>query len=209
MGRVVKKPEERKREILTTAAELFQQYGYEQVTMQMIMQQLNIAKGTIYHYFSSKEALMEGVVESLVDTEMDRKTSLLSSPQFRDLSAVEKVRLLLSTDTMASDHQELLEQLHTETMDRVHMRQLGSYISKLAPLYAEVIQQGREEGSFTTDHPLESAELLLAGLQYLTDLGFFPWTEQQLVRRAAAVPRLLEQQLGAAEGTFSFLSDAT
>ncbi len=63
MARIVKKAEERREEIIAAAREIFQLKGYESTTMHAVMKKLNIAKGTIYHYFASKEALLEAVVE--------------------------------------------------------------------------------------------------------------------------------------------------
>ena len=73
MKRTVKKASERRGEIINAARELFQTKEYEKVTMQELMDKLNIAKGTIYHYFSSKEELLEAVVEDLVDEELKKK----------------------------------------------------------------------------------------------------------------------------------------
>ena len=44
MVRTVKKPEERRQEIVATARELFQKKGYENTAMQDIMGALGIAK---------------------------------------------------------------------------------------------------------------------------------------------------------------------
>ena len=77
MKRTIKKPDERRKEIIQAARELFQAKEYEKTTMKEIMVKLNIAKGTIYHYFSSKEELLEAVVEDLVDEELKRKKKLM------------------------------------------------------------------------------------------------------------------------------------
>ena len=64
MARVVKNAEDRRDEIIKAARELFETKDYDKSTMQDIMGKLNIAKGTIYHYFKSKQALLEAVVEA-------------------------------------------------------------------------------------------------------------------------------------------------
>ena len=69
MSRIIKKPEERRKEILYTAKELFLQKEFDKTTMNDIITQMNVAKGTIYHYYSSKETLLDAVVEEMV-TEM-------------------------------------------------------------------------------------------------------------------------------------------
>lgn len=65
MKRIIIKPAERRKEIVQAVRELFQEKDYDSVTMPGVMEKLNIAKGTIYHYFSSNEDLLESVVEDL------------------------------------------------------------------------------------------------------------------------------------------------
>ena len=79
---------------------------------------------------------------------------------------------------------------------------------KQAPLYAKLIRQGCEEGLFQTEAPLECAEFILSGIQFLTDRGIYPWTQEDLMRRIRAFPKLIEQQLKAPAGSFQFLVEA-
>ena len=72
MSRVVKKPLERRSEIIDAAHELFQKKGYDKVTMQDVMNRLDIAKGTIYHYFRSKEQLLEAVIDKISEKMMSQ-----------------------------------------------------------------------------------------------------------------------------------------
>lgn len=205
MTRIVKKPDERRKEILDAARELFKTKEYEKATMKDLMDKLNIAKGTIYHYFSSKEDLLESVVEDLIDEELHRKKQLLKSRRCRNLDALEKFRVLVTSDTMAEDNEEILESLHHPGNTIIHTRQLGGYLIKLAPIFATVIEEGCDQGVFSTEHPRECAEFMLAGFQFLTDVGFYPWSQSQLSRRMKAFPSLIEAQLGAPKGSFSFL----
>ena len=67
MVRTVKKPEERRLEIILAARHLFATKEYTNTTMRDVMDKLDIAKGTIYYYFRSKEEWLEAVIEYLVD----------------------------------------------------------------------------------------------------------------------------------------------
>jgi hypothetical protein len=102
----------------------------------------------------------------------------------------------------------VVEQLHRPGNIGLHTRLLALMLTQMAPLYADLIRLGCAEGVFRTEHPLESAEFVLAGIQLITDVGFYPWNETDLKRRAQAVPALVEAQLGAAKGSFSFLNQA-
>jgi AcrR family transcriptional regulator len=62
LSREVKEYEVRKKEILDTAQCLFLQKGYNRISIQDIIDTVGIAKGTFYHYFDSKEQLMEEMV---------------------------------------------------------------------------------------------------------------------------------------------------
>lgn len=207
MPRIVKKAEERKKEIIAAARELFKEKGQENVTMQELMDKLKIAKGTIYHHFSSKQDLLEAIVEDLIDEELKKKKKLLKSSRCRNLSALGKFKALVTEDTMAEDNEEILDTLHHHENAAMHAKQLGRYLVELAPVFASVIAEGCEEGVFTTECPLECAEFMLAGVQFITDLGFYPWTEAQLYRRMKAFPFLLESLLNAPAGSFGFVNE--
>jgi len=207
MTRIVKNPDDRKLEIIRAARELFQTKEYSKTTMQDIMIKLNIAKGTIYHYFSSKEELLGAVVEDLVNQELKRKEELLSSDMVKNMSALEKLKVIISDDSLAEENDGILDSLHHPENTEMHTKQLGRYIVKLAPLWASIFRQGCEEGVFKIEHPLECAELILAGVQFLTDKGFYPWTDSQLERRISAFTSLMEAQLGASSGSLSFINE--
>ncbi len=205
MARTVKKADERREEIIKAARELFHSKEYDKATMQELMKTLKIAKGTIYHYFSSKEDLLEAVVEDLIDEELKKKEALIEDCRHRKLDAVQTIRMLATKDRMAEENEQILDMLHQPGNIIVHARQLGRYLTKLAPIYAAVIEEGCEQGLFKTDYPLECAEFLLAGIQFLTDVGFYPWSNEAIARRMAAFPSLLEDLLNAPGGSFDFL----
>ena len=205
MVRVVKKAEERKSEIIAAACQLFLTKGYDSTTMQDVMRHLQIAKGTIYHYFSSKEQLLEAVIDSVAEDEMQRLSETLDNTKGNALERLEHLIMDGANRHGEDDHEELLGHLHKTANAGMHIRLLAKVVTMQAPLYAELFRQGCEEGIFATDHPLECAEFLLSGIQFLTDMGIYSWTHEQLERRWRAFPKLLENQLKAPEDSFSFL----
>lgn len=202
MVRIVKKAEVRRAEIVQAARYLFQTQEYEKVTMQEVMERLGIAKGTIYHHFQSKEELLEAVVENIVEEQITRMQQVVAEAEG---SVFDKLRLLVQAGRAAEGGEEILETLHHSGNVGMHTRLLAVALIGQAPLYAELIRQGCAEGLFQTDHPLECAEYILSALQFLTDTGVYPWTPEQLLRRAMAFPRLIEAQLKAPQGSFQFL----
>jgi len=203
---MVKNPADRKREIIETARHLFQSKGYDKVTMQDIMDSLDIAKGTIYHYFKSKEELLEAVIESIVETNVSHMQDIIETTSG---TALEKIKILAKAGDISVENTSILERLHKPDNSAMHLRILASMITKQAGLYEGLIKQGCEEGVFTAENPLECAELILAGVQFLTDKGIYPWSSEDLHRRAKTLPKLLEQLLRAPSGSFDFMIQMT
>ena len=202
MARTVKKPEDRRNEILVAARDLFEEKQYDNTTMNDVMEKLGIAKGTIYHYFKSKEELLTAVVDHTVDSFIETMQKILNESEG---SGLDKLCTLIRASNVSGAQENVLEVLHRPGNIGMHSRQMAKIILGLAPLYEIAIRQGCDEGVFSTRDPLESAEVLLAGIQFLTDIGFYPWERDILNRRALALPRLIEAQLGAPEGSFNFL----
>lgn len=196
------KPANRREEILKVARKLFLTKDYDKTTMIDIMGALKIAKGTIYHYFKSKEALFEAVIEDIVEESVKQMAALIKNSK---KNALEKIQLLASTGNIFQENEKIIEQLHKPANDALHSRLLAATLMKQAPLYAEIIQQGCDEGLFETKAPLECAEFILSAIQFLTDKGIYPWKEEDLKRRADAFPTLIEQMLQALPGSFQFL----
>lgn len=201
MGKIVKKPLERRAEIIGAARVLFQQKEYHRATLQDVMNILGVAKGTIYHYFQSKEELLEAVVQEMVNEYIQQMQILLKTA---DGNALHKMQLLIEKG-MKRSSDPILEEIHKKGNEVLHTRLLAETIIKLAPLYAELIEQGCREKIFQTDSSRECAEFILSAIQFLTDSGIFPWQQVDLERRILAFPHLIESLLQAPKGSFEFL----
>lgn len=202
MTKIVKKPEERKMDILHAARHLFLTQDYDKTTMQDVMDYLNIAKGTIYHYFKSKAELLEAVVENIVDTNIAEMLRMLEKTKG---NALKKLQMLIQAGNLSKDQQDLLYRLHSPNNAAMHTRLLATTIVKQAVIYGKIIQQGCEEGIFQTETPHECAEFILSAVQFLTDTGIYPWSGEDLTRRAQTYPAMIEALLKAPQGSFNFL----
>lgn len=202
MTRVVKKPAVRMQEIVKAARHLFQNKEYDEATMQDLMENVGIAKGTIYHYFKSKKELLEAVINDIVEENMHAMQKVVNATKG---NALRKIQKLIEKGNIAAKQPKVLAHLHKTGNEAIHVKVLAATLAKQAPLYAQLIQQGCDEGLFSTSYPLECAEFILAAVQFLTDVGLYPWADEELARRARAFPRLIEQQLRAASGSFDFM----
>ncbi len=203
MPRIVKKPAERRAEIVTSARRLFQTRGYEATSMQDVMTDLGIAKGTIYHYFRSKEELLDAVCDDIVEATTAQMRHLADTTQG---TALDKLRAVVLGGEVSTEDTELLQRLRPGADSGMQARLLAVAVDRQGPLYAALLEQGLTEDLFHIEDPLETAEFMLAAFQFLTDQQIHPWPADALVRRARALPGLLERLLGAEPGAFAFLA---
>lgn len=88
----LKKGDLKKQEILSTAEDFFCRKGYEQTSVQDIIDRLNSSKGSFYHHFASKEALLEGICANRAE----QIFSVASEEASRAGSSLERLNILLA-----------------------------------------------------------------------------------------------------------------
>ena len=84
------KGEKRKQDLLKIAYGMFSQIGYENTSVDMIIEKAGIAKGTYYYYFESKEQMLEDVIGMILDLETEKALEVKNAdlPAPRKLMAV-------------------------------------------------------------------------------------------------------------------------
>ena len=167
MVRVVKQPQERRQEILDTAQVLIASKGYEQTSVQAIVDEIGIAKGTFYHYFDSKEDLLIALIESLVE---EIVVSLELLVQDQELTAPQKLHAMFdSTSEIKLAHQSGLSPLVPAFLDSesalFREKAQTETLRRLGPPLATIISQGVGEGSFAVEDPELAAQIVLQLIQ--------------------------------------------
>jgi AcrR family transcriptional regulator len=191
--------------ILDVASGLFMEKGYEQTTMQDIVNGLGMSKGAIFHHFKSKEDVMTAVIGRMTEELTQRTTEMAED---MSLGAHEKMRRIIAAINLTGSPDEAMVcELHKRSNALMHQTSIAEIVRRLSPILAKVVEQGIAEGIYNTPRPLETMEFLLASNQFYLDISVFHWTKDELAVRAANFVRIMELSLGAAEGAFSFLID--
>jgi AcrR family transcriptional regulator len=92
MGRREDKRELTRQQLLTAAAELFNERGYEATSVEDMAERANLSKGTFYYHFETKEALVVELRRSMLAGTVDQTYALLSQGQ-APLTVLEKLLL--------------------------------------------------------------------------------------------------------------------
>src|SRR5215470_6282892 len=146
------------------AQRLIQLKGYEQMSLQDVLNELDTSRGAFYHYFDSKVALLDAVVERVVETAIAALAPIADDP---DLPAVQKLqRFFTGLASWKMERKELLMEVtrvwlsDENTIVRERSRRLTAL--RLTPLLARIVVQGRAEGAITVSSPEQAAGVLVS-----------------------------------------------
>ncbi|MGI9553292.1 MAG: TetR/AcrR family transcriptional regulator [Thermodesulfobacteriota bacterium] len=151
----------KKNNIIRIAAKLFSDKSFHDVTMDEIAEQVGVAKGTLYLYFSSKENLYLEILEHTFDS----IESLLEAEVAKSDSAPEKLKKVLAI--IIKFYRENIDVLKILSRDETHIIQEHHELTekwrlRRINLYDKIIKKGITEGSFKTTNS-ELAALILYG----------------------------------------------
>ncbi|GEU03336.1 TetR family transcriptional regulator [Bacillus anthracis] len=202
--RIIKEYEERRKEILETAERLFLTKGYTNTTVNDILKEIGIAKGTFYHYFKSKEEVMDEIIMRIIKEDVAKAKVIVSNP---NIPVLEKLfRVLMEQSPKSGDIKDkMIEQFHQPNNAEMYQKSLVQSIIHLSPVLTEILEQGIEEGIFSTSYPQETIELLLSSAQVIFDEGLFQWKPEEMMRRVKAYIKMMEVSVGAKEGSFNYM----
>lgn len=128
--------------------------------------------------------MLDAVIERGIEREAEGLRMIIDD---WNINPVEKIRIVLC-ENEKTHHQNmaLLDYLHKKENIVMHQKSLVQSTKRLAPIIAEAVKQGIEEGLFKTEYPLEVVELIFAGASFLLDPSIFPWSRDEYTARMKA-----------------------
>ena len=198
--RVIKEYDERKKEILDTAERLFRIKGYERCTIMDIINEIGIAKGTFYHYFKSKEEVLDAIVLRYVDIVRNNAEEILL---IENINPVEKLmRSFMAMQVTNQIEKDLLDNMHKVENALLHQKVLNQLVTTMTPILVKVIEEGIEEKVWSCKYPLEYMQIFLVASLTLTDEGIFELDSDLKMSVMTAIISMLEKMLNVPEDYF-------
>jgi len=191
---------DRRRQILEAAVHVFARRGFHTARVGEVAEEAGVAYGLVYHYFKSKEELLETIFRDTWTQMLAR----ISEVEQSGVPAAEGVRqvtaLLLRTWRRDPD---LVRVLVREVTRSPHMQREVEEISHAMDALERIIQRGQESGEFNADLDSRLAAVVFYGAldEVLTGwvLGQLPDRDEDIARAERNVVALLTAGLGAGE----------
>ena len=191
----MKKGERRKEELIRIAYTKFLEKGYEQTSVDEIISEAQIAKGTYYHHFQSKDQMLEEVVDMMLQEGAQRAAEVRNS----NLSSPEKIVGIMLAFRPTQDELGIQDTLNRPDNVVLHDRVNKKLINYAIPLLSDVVREGAQQGLFDCEQIEERIKLILIMSSQMFDDGNF--TENDVVTFIDVV----EKTLGAKPGTMGII----
>lgn len=209
-----------RRDVFIDAAQaLIQTRGGERFSIQDVLDATGASKGAFYHYFDSRDALVDAVVERMVEQATVRIEPILADPT---LTASGKlVAMIGGLAEFKAERRELALGVmrvwlsEGNAIVRVKLRRLSS--ERQLPWIERIVRQGIAEGTFTTAYPEHLARVLVALMQGMGELVMELWVGRQddtvtledVKRTFDAYQEAFERMVGVPPGSLRFLDEPT
>lgn len=201
-----KHPEVTVEKILDTAQRLFLEKGYENTTIQDIVDNLGgLTKGAVYHHFNSKEEIIDAVSDRMFFA----NNPFDAVVQRSDLNSLQKIQNVLLLNFADKERMNInFQSLPLMKNPRILVDAIKSNQDVVSPMFFRLLIEGNQDGSLSTAYPRELAEVFTLLLTLWLSPAVFPASSEEITRkfqfladmtRQMGVPIINEEILTAAQ----------
>lgn len=200
-------PETNKSEIILDALQqLLEEKNIQHISVSDIAARAGIGKGSIYYYYSSKDAIVDALIKRSYEKPLQTAKALATQT---GISSFTRMAMLFQACQNSSAI--FLRQKHKPTTSAqdlafLHQKYLNYVVSELKPVLTEIISQGISSGEIHFEHPAALAEIVLIVLAVKFDNSLIPSTPKEMADTLRGLIELLEKGTGVPTGTLEYLS---
>lgn len=158
--------------ILSAAADLFARQGYAGTSTREIAAAVGLRQPSLFHYFASKEAILDGIIDALIGPSLAAFERLASKPG--DPAADLYAAVWADARQVGSMPEAARALMRTPELRHSRFRALRDSRDRLLAFYVQTITRGQEAGELIAGDPSALAHLALSLVESLVDPTFEP-----------------------------------
>lgn len=182
----------RRKEIIGVAAQVFREKGYDVATLNDIAQRLETDRASLYYYVGNKEELLQEIVREVIHENVVTAERIVAL----DSPAAEKLAVLIEDMITSFDRNYPHMYVYLEDLSRIARqdsewaRDVIESTRRFETLAAQILNEGRADGSFRADIPQDLSALALFGMVNWTHSWYRPGgkhSPQEIAESFAAI----------------------
>ena len=214
---MTRKNPERRQELMAAAQHLFYFKGYENTSINDIINTVGVSKGAFYHHFDSKMAVLEAIVAQMMDQAVADLQEIIADETLTAISKWQKA-VRLSYRWKLEKEAEIIEVgriLRADENILLHHRLRTEWLKISVQEVTKIIDQGVTEGVFNVVQIPETAAFLLTVISSLNDeVGDLIANHEEFndpttlaLRKFSAMQTAVERLLGASTGSIPIIDE--
>lgn len=163
-----------KEQIFNAALELFLAKGYNETTIEEITEKADVAKGTFFNHFPSKDAILFYLGEkriALLDNFLEEELKVIESAKEK---LFEYFRILARFN---EEEKEITRLIVTEIFKNAFPLEPEESTVRFQAVLGKIIEEGKQRGEFRSNLNTDHVADILVGIYFFT---LFPWLEGYL-----------------------------
>ena len=192
--------------------------GYDRMSVQDVLDEVDASRGAFYHYFDSKGALLDAVVERMVDQATTRVEPIVTDSS---LTATARLSGIFTgiADWKGEQADLILGLLDAWLADEnaiVREKVRRHILDRLTPLLTTILRDGRKNGEFSVSAPEETARVVISLVLGANETASRLYVGRragtieidEVVRVLGAFAEALERIVGAEPGSLPIADEA-
>ncbi len=180
------------------------------ISVSEIAQKAGIGKGSVYYYFSSKEDILEALVERNYKKPIETAKNLTKQTDVSPFTRMAMIFQACRNSSSAFSAKNSLPSLsNTNEQALLHQKYISHLVSELKPELTKIIEQGIETGDIHFEYPSALAEIVLIILSVKLDNTIVPSKSQEIEETILGLIALLEKGTDNPKGSLNFLTEYT
>lgn len=175
------KSDRTKKAIIESAIKLFKEKGYYKTSVDEIVDNAGVAKGTFYYYFKQKEDVLLTIINNDFDSYFNIPEQIAFSDKYNAVEKLEKILEVLFSTLNSSSRIEsyFLQGIPIQfkaAIDEIRLK-------KLMPLISKIIEQGNLEKKFQIENVEIVASIMTRGITSHVDNVFLKLNNVDYLKR--------------------------
>lgn len=193
-------------QILDALQTLMISKNMQTITVSEIAQMAGIGKGSIYYYFSSKEAILEALIERNYKKPLETAKDLAKRTDIPPFTRMAMILQACRNSSIEYQRQDAKPaSISAKEQAYLHHKYLNYLICELKPELTAIIEQGIACGEIHFDYPAALAEIVLIVLTVKMGNSLLPSSQENIEETMRALISLLERGTENPEGSLNFL----
>ena len=192
-------------QILDALEMLLSQKHMQDISVSEIAQAAGIAKGSIYYYFSSKNEILEALIERRYKQPLETAKHLAEQTDVSPFTRMAMIFQACRNSSSAFLKTEVGTGAAAQEKAFLHQKYMHHLISELKPVLAEIIRQGTQTNVIHCEHPEALAEIVLIILTVKLDNTLVPSSKEEIEDTICGLISLLEKGTENPKGSLNFL----